>query len=117
MIKLYFGGPYGYFARGEGVSFGHPPTVKAVDAYVEVLEGSNLPWSVSALGGDILATPAARHALELGGHIKIGLEDQAGPRVLSNEELVAEAVALCGTVGRPVATCEQAAAILRLPRS
>ena len=72
MIKLYFGGPYGYFARGEGVSFGLPPTVKAVDAYVEVLEGSNLPWSVSALGGDILATPAARHALELGGTSRSG---------------------------------------------
>jgi 3-keto-5-aminohexanoate cleavage enzyme len=117
MIKLYFGGPYGYFARGAGVSFGLPPTVKAVDAYVEVLEGSNLPWSVSALGGDILATPAARHALELGGHLKVGLEDQAGPRVLSNEELVAEAGALAADVGRPVATCEQAAAILGLPRT
>ena len=76
MLKLYFGGPYGYFARGEGVSFGLPPTVKAVDAYVEVLEGSGLPWSVSALGGDILATPAARYALELDGHLKIGLEDR-----------------------------------------
>ena len=98
------------------MSFGLPPTVKAVDAYVEVLEGSGLPWSVSALGGDILATPAARYALELDGHLKIGLEDQAGERVLSNEELVAEAVALCVDVGRPVATCAQAAEILDLPR-
>jgi uncharacterized protein (DUF849 family) len=116
MIKLYFGGPFGYFARGEGVSFGLPPTVKSLDAYVEMLDGSGLPWSVSALGGDILATPAARRALELGGHIKVGLEDHAGPRALSNEELVAEAVALAAAVGRPVATCTEAAEVLGLPQ-
>jgi uncharacterized protein (DUF849 family) len=116
MIKLYFGGPFGYFARGKGVSFGLPPTVTAVDAYLEMLDGSGLPWSVSSLGGDILATPAARHALELGGHIKVGLEDQAGERTPSNEELVAEAVGLAEEVGRPVASCTEAAEILRLPR-
>jgi uncharacterized protein (DUF849 family) len=117
MVKLYFGGPYGYFARGEGVSFGLPPTVKSLEAYVEMLDGSGLPWSVSALGGDILATPVARRALELGGHLKVGLEDLAGPRILSNDELVAEAVALTGEVGRPVASCSEAAAILGLPRA
>ena len=116
LLKLYFGGPAGYFARGEGVSFGLPPTVKALEAYVEMLDGSGLPWSVSALGGDILATPAARRALELGGHLKVGLEDHAGDRTPSNEELVAEAAALCADVGRPVATPLQAAELLRLPR-
>jgi uncharacterized protein (DUF849 family) len=115
MVKLYFGGPSGYFARGTGVSFGLPPTLKALDAYLEMLEGSGLPWSVSVLGGDVLRTPVARAAVAAGGHLKIGLEDQAGDRRPSNEELVAEAVALATEVGRPVATPQQAAEILRLP--
>lgn len=116
MVKLYFGGPNGYFSRGSGVSFGLPPTAKAFAAYHEMLEGSALPWSVSAMGGDLLATPVARLALEAGGHLKVGLEDHAGPRTPTNEELVEEAVALAAAVGRPVATAAQAAAILGLPR-
>jgi uncharacterized protein (DUF849 family) len=116
MIKLYFGGPNGYFARGEGVSFGLPPTAKAFAAYLELLEGSSRPWSVSAIGGDLLSTPVARLALEAGGHLKVGLEDYAGPRTPTNEELVAQAVALAHEVGRPVATAAEAAAILGLPR-
>jgi uncharacterized protein (DUF849 family) len=115
MIKLYFGGPNGYFCRGRGVSFGLAPTAKALDAYLEMLDGSGLAWSVSVLGGDVLRTPVAHAALERGGHLKIGLEDQAGDRRPSNEELVAEAVALAAEVGRPVATPSDAAAILGLP--
>jgi uncharacterized protein (DUF849 family) len=70
---------------------------------------------VSVLGGDVLRTPVARAALEAGGHLKVGLEDQAGDRRPSNEELVAEAVALTAEVGRPVATPSEAAALLGLP--
>jgi uncharacterized protein (DUF849 family) len=118
MVKLYFGGPNGYFARGRGVSFGLPPTARALAAYLEVLEiggGAGLPWSVSAVGGDLLRTPIARLALEAGGHLKVGLEDHAGDRTPSNEELVAEAAALAADVGRPVATPADAAVILGLP--
>jgi 3-keto-5-aminohexanoate cleavage enzyme len=117
MIKLYFGGPNGYFARGQGVSFGLPPTAKGLAAYLEILElggGSTLPWSVSAIGDDLLRTPVARLAVEAGGHLKVGLEDHAGDRRPSNEELVEEAAALAAEVGRPVASCTQAAAILGL---
>ncbi len=116
MIKLYFGGPNGYFARGEGVSFGLAPTAKAFAAYLEMLEGSALPWSVSAVGGDLLSTPVARLALEAGGHLKIGLEDYSGPGTPTNEELVAQAVQLAREVGRPIASPTEAAAILDLPR-
>ncbi len=115
MVKLYFGGPGGYFARGAGVSFGLPPTEKALAAYLEILGDSDLAWSVSVLGGDLLATPLARLALEAGGHLKLGLEDHDGDRRPSNEELVDEAVALAAEVGRPVASCAQAARILGLP--
>ena len=37
-------------------------------------------------------------------------------RTPTNEELVRQAVALCGDVGRPVAGCDEAATILGLPR-
>jgi 3-keto-5-aminohexanoate cleavage enzyme len=116
MIKLYFGGPDGYFARGHGVSFGLAPTATGLAAYLELLGDCPVPWSVSVPGGDVLRTPIARLALEAGGHLKVGLEDQAGDRQPSNEDLVAEAAALAADVGRPVATSEQAAQLLGLPR-
>lgn len=115
MVKLYFGGPGGYFARGGRVSFGLPPTANALAAYLDVLDGAPLAWSVSVLGGDLLRTPVARLALEAGGHLKVGLEDHDGERRPSNEELVEEAAALAAEVGRPVAGCAEAAAILGLP--
>jgi uncharacterized protein (DUF849 family) len=116
MIKLYFGGPNGYFSRGEGVSFGLPPTAKAFAAYLEMLEGTRCPWSVSVMGGDVLASPVARLALEAGGHVKVGLEDYAGAGTPTNEQLVTRAVELAHETGRAVATPEEAAAILGLPR-
>jgi uncharacterized protein (DUF849 family) len=56
-------------------------------------------------------------ALERGGHLHLGLEFYAGDRTPTNAELVSEAAELCAKVGRPVATPDQAAAILRLPRA
>jgi len=119
MVKLYFGGPNGYFARGRGVSFGLPPTANALAAYLEVLElggGAGLPWSVSAIGADLLRTPIARMALEAGGHLKVGLEDHAGDRTPTNEQLVEEAASLAAELGRAVATPAEAATLLGLPR-
>jgi len=119
MVKLYFGGANGYPTSGSeagGAPFGLPPTARALDAYCELLEGCDLAWSVAVIGGDLLDSPVARLALERGAHLHVGLEDFAGDRTPSNEELVAQAVALCGEVGRPVATCDEAAAILDLPR-
>jgi len=117
LIKLYFGGETGYLGGDAvGVSFGLPPTRPSLEAYLAMLEGSGLPWSVAVLGGDVLASGLARLALERGGHLRVGLEDYAGPRQPTNEELVREAVALARAVGRPVATCAEAAQVLGLPR-
>lgn len=119
MVKLYFGGDNGYPTSGSaggGAPFGLPPTERALDAYCELLEGCDLAWSVAVIGGDLLGSPVARRALERGAHLHVGLEDFAGDHTPSNEELVAQAVALCAEVGRPVATCDEAAAILDLPR-
>ena len=116
LVKLYFGGDYGIFATRPGVSFGLPPTLKALDAYLEMLEGSGLPWSVSVWGGDLMATPIARAAVERGGHLHVGIEEFYSPeRSPTNEELVREAAELCAKVGRPLASCAEAAALLGLP--
>ncbi len=116
-VKFYFGGPYGILARGRGVTFGLPPTLTGLAAYREILEldGCPLPWFSAVVGGDLMATPVARATVEQGGHLRVGLEDHAGDRVLSNVELVAEAVALCQAVGRPVASPTQTTQILGLP--
>ena len=116
LVKLYFGGEHGYLGGTRpGVTFGLPPTRPSLDAYLAMLEGTGLPWSVAVLGGDVFASGFARLALERGGHLRVGLEDHAGPRQPGNEELVREAVALARAVGRPVARCTEAAHILGLP--
>lgn len=108
LVKLYFG--------GERANFGLPPTRASLEAYLSMLEGTGLPWSVALLGGDVIGSGLAKLALERGGHLRVGLEDYAGPRRPTNEELVREAVGLAGAVGRGVATCGEAGAILGLPR-
>ena len=115
MVKLYFGGRAGLFGKGVGVSFGLPPTANALLAYLDMLDGTGLPWSVSVWGGDLIETPIARMALELGGHLHVGLEEHAGDRQPTNAELVAETVALATEVGRPIAGPDEAAVLVGLP--
>ena len=81
-----------------------------------MLEGTSLPWSVSVWGGDLMATPVAQLALELGGHLHVGIEEFYAPgRQPSNLELVREAAALAAAVGRPLASPSEAARLLDLP--
>lgn len=113
MVKLYFGGEWGLSARGRGVTFGLPPTEHCLRAYLDLLDGTGLPWSASVWGGDLMQTPVARLTLELGGHLHVGLEEHFDPdRKPTNAELVDEAVALCGAVGRPVASAADTLEIL-----
>ncbi len=112
--------PTGAFAKlyfGDRMLFGLPPTRAALAAYLELLEGSEMPWAVAVLGGDVVESGLARAALEAGGHLRVGLEDFAGDGQPSNRELVEAAVALCAEVGRPVATRKEAARLLGIPRA
>jgi uncharacterized protein (DUF849 family) len=106
-IQLYFGGPT--------LPFGLPPTAASLDAYLAMLADSGLPWMVGVLGGDVTET-LAEQAIARGGHVRVGLEDYAGPRRQSNEELVTEIVEMAKHAGRPLATPAQAAALLGLRR-
>ena len=106
-VKLYFSG-------GRPL-FGLPPTTWAVDTYLHLLDGAGLVWAVAVLGGDVLATGVARHALEAGGHLRVGLEDYAGADQPTNVDLIERARALCAEVGRPLATTAEAADLLGVP--
>jgi uncharacterized protein (DUF849 family) len=110
LLKFYLGGEAG------ALDFGLPPTPRMLDVYLEILGDCPLPWSAAAFGGDVFEHGLARHALERGGHLHLGLEDYAGPRRPSNLELLHEAVSLCHAVGRPLASCTEAAKRLDLPR-
>jgi 3-keto-5-aminohexanoate cleavage enzyme len=112
MIKFYLSTDRGYM----GAPFGLPPTRLALDAYLEALGDCPVPWAVSVVGGDVVETGLAEYAVERGGHIHLGLEFFAGERTPSNVELIAEAVAVCDRLGVPVASCDEAAEILDLPR-
>jgi uncharacterized protein (DUF849 family) len=111
MIKLYFGGEAGYL----GGVFGLPPTQPAFEAYLSMLEGCPLPWSVAVIGGDVVESGIARLALERGGHLHVGLEDWTGAGTPSNEDLVFAAVSLCAAVGRPIASHDATVSLLGLP--
>lgn len=116
-VRLYLGGESSY--RGEGhvdLLFGLPPRPSSIDVYLEMMAGTALVWSVAVLSGDVFENGVARHALLRGGHLRVGLEDYAGSRTPSNEELVDRAVELVREVGRPLASRAEAAKILDLPR-
>lgn len=116
-VKLYLAGEYNFLDGKKGdLTFGLPPTEKALDAYLEMMEGSALPWAASVIGGCVARTGLARLAIERGGHVRVGLEDYGGEDKPSNAALVAEVVEIAKACGRPIATSAQAAEILKLPR-
>jgi 3-keto-5-aminohexanoate cleavage enzyme len=118
-LKFYFAGFGGYPGTGGGdrrpAPFGLPPTEKALDAYLEIIGTTDIPWGVSAMGGDVVGCGIAELALQRGGHIHVGLEAYAGPRQPTNAELVAEVVALAETVGRTPVHHRECAGFLGFP--
>jgi len=86
-----------------------------LSAMVKVLPPQSI-FCVSAIGA--AQVPATTQAMLLGGHVRVGLEDnlylQRGV-LASNEELVARAVRIAGELGLEVATPPEARSILGLP--
>jgi 3-keto-5-aminohexanoate cleavage enzyme len=72
-------------------------------------------WSVAGIGR--MQLPLAVVAITLGGHVRVGLEDNiyySKGRLATNEELVARVVRIAAELGRPIATPDDARRILRL---
>lgn len=112
MFKFYLATDVGLM----GAPFGLPPTPQALDCYLDILGDCPVPWAVSVVGGDVVASGLAEVALRRGGHLHLGLEFHDGDRRPSNVELVEEAVALCDRLGLEVATPDVTATLLGLPR-
>jgi 3-keto-5-aminohexanoate cleavage enzyme len=74
-------------------------------------------WSVAGIGR--AQTAMAMAAIAMGGHVRIGLEDNlyySKGRLASNEELVARVARIAAEAGRPVASPAEAREILGLQK-
>ena len=114
-LDLYFIGDYGLTALQPVNTAGAPPTVESLYYYLDVIErsGVKLPWFISVWGagsqlrGEHYAL--LRRAIELGGHIKTGLEMHFDPQDKpTNPELIRQVRDIAREVGRPIASQAEA---------
>jgi 3-keto-5-aminohexanoate cleavage enzyme len=98
-----------------GVPGGLDASVRNLSYLVDALpEGCT--WSVAGIGRHQL--PLATVAIAMGGHVRVGLEDNiyySKGRLARNDELVARIARIAAELGRPVATPDEARAELGLP--
>ncbi len=96
-----------------GTPWGAPATVKSFLHLYEHMP-SNATWSIFGVGRGFL--PMAMMGLIMGGHIRVGMEDNiyVNPGVLAktNAELVERVIRICRAYGREVATPSEARRIL-----
>jgi 3-keto-5-aminohexanoate cleavage enzyme len=106
VIKFYLGGPE--------MPFGMPPTPKTLEAYVDMMQGVRAIWFAACFGGDIL--PLVPHAIAMGGHVRVGLEDHhyADEGRPSNADLVERAAVIVRAMGHEVATPQEARAMMEI---
>jgi 3-keto-5-aminohexanoate cleavage enzyme len=99
-----------------GTPFGMPATAKSLLHLVESAP-AGATWSVAGMGRSQL--PMALLGMVMGGHVRVGLEDNVffskGVLARSSAELVARVVRIAGELGRGVASCAQARELLSLP--
>ena len=98
-----------------GSKFGMPATARALSNAVDMLPG-DATWSVIGIGPAQLQM--AMMAMPIGGHVRVGLEDniyyRRGEPATSNTQLVERVVRLAVELGRPVATPAEARRLLGL---
>jgi 3-keto-5-aminohexanoate cleavage enzyme len=104
-----------HFQFVTGTRHGMPATAAALVAALELLPPAST-WSVLGVGR--AQTPMATLALAMGGHVRVGLEDNIfyrhGELATGNAQLVERVVRLAGELGRPVATAAKARELLGL---
>jgi len=98
-----------------GMAGGMGGTVAHLD-FIRSLLPDACSWSVAGIGR--FEMPLAQHAIAVGGHVRVGLEDnlylQKGVLAKGSYELVTRVSQLAQAAGRPLATISQAREILRL---
>ncbi|MGH7737591.1 MAG: 3-keto-5-aminohexanoate cleavage protein [Candidatus Tyrphobacter sp.] len=100
-----------------GVPGGLEATVQNLADLVDDLP-AGCTWSVAGIGRAQL--PMAMAAIAMGGHVRVGLEDNlyyAKGRLARNEELVERVVRIAREAGRDVAQPDDARSMLRLARN
>ena len=114
-IDLYFIGDYGLTAMQPVNTAGAPATVESLYYYLDIMERAEvkLPWFISVWGAGSQLRGEHRallkRAIELGGHIKTGLEMHFDPQEKpTNLELIREVRSIAEEVGRPIATQAEA---------
>jgi uncharacterized protein (DUF849 family) len=108
-------GVVAFVLGGPEFTAAHPATVQGLRAQLAFLPaGRRIEWIVSAHRGDVL--PVAEAAIELGGHVAIGVGDHHYGELghPSNAELVARVAELAAKAGREVATPDEAREIFGL---
>jgi uncharacterized protein (DUF849 family) len=100
-----------------GVPGGMPGTAQALVAGVQALPEQVTSWSATGIGRTHLPVMAA--ALSMGGHLRVGMEDNVvyarGRVVTSNAELVARAARLAEEMQRPPMSPDDVRGMLGLP--
>ena len=100
-----------------GVPGGMPGTAQALVAGVAALPPEVTSWSATGIGRSHLPVVAA--ALSLGGHLRVGMEDNLvysrGRAVRTNAELVERAARLATELQRPPLATGEARELLGLP--
>jgi 3-keto-5-aminohexanoate cleavage enzyme len=100
-----------------GARFGMPASAAALTAAVQLVP-ADATWSVIGIGR--AQTPMAMLALAMGGHVRVGLEDniyyRKGELATSSAQLVARVVRLAAELDRPVATAAEARRLLGIGR-
>ncbi|GAC1312088.1 MAG: 3-keto-5-aminohexanoate cleavage protein [Vulcanimicrobiaceae bacterium] len=97
-----------------GVPGGLEASVRNLSFLVDSLP-PGCTWSVAGMGRDQL--PLATVAIAMGGHVRVGLEDNiyySRGRLARNDELVARVARIATDLGRELATPESARHILRV---
>ena len=118
-IDLYFLGDYGSLAMQPINTCGLPPTLESLYFYLNMMEGCELPWFISIWGeGNADTKPLIKRVIELGGHVKTGLELHFDPdRKPTNVELLKEVQDIAKEVGRPLARQDEVKSILGIAPS
>ena len=118
-IDLYFLGDYGSLAKQPVNTCGVPPTIEGLYFYLDMMKDCDLPWFISIWGeGGADTRPLLKRAIELGGHIKTGLELHFAPgRKPTNVELLQEVQEMAREVGRPLVGQHEVSAILGLEQA